>query len=167
MAITKAKKAEILTELTAAIKQATSAVLVSFTKLTVKEADELRAALKKEGMRYKVVKKTLLSKSLKDAGISGDEPALVGEVALVYLPKDAGEDSTAPARGIQEFVKKFKDKLVFLGGVMDGAFASREAIVAIATIPPVSVLRGMFVNVINSPIQKFAIGLGEVAKKKV
>jgi hypothetical protein len=37
---------------------------------------------------------------------------------------------------------------------------------AIATIPPVPVLRGMFVNVINSPIQRMAIALGQIAAKK-
>jgi large subunit ribosomal protein L10 len=177
MALTKAKKVEILKDIKAAIEGATSAVFVSFNKLTVHEADEMRAALKHEGVRYTVVKKTLLAKSMKDAGVSGEQPDLPGEVALAYLPKTAGDDMTAPARGLQEFVKKFsakggsasggKDKLVLLGGVVENAFASRETVMAIAAIPSVSVLRGMFVNIINSPIQRFAIALGEVTKKKV
>ena len=37
---------------------------------------------------------------------------------------------------------------------------------AIATIPPVPVLRGMFVNVINSPIQGFVIALDQIREKK-
>ncbi len=37
---------------------------------------------------------------------------------------------------------------------------------AIATIPPVPVLRGMFVNVLNSPIQGFVIALDQIAQKK-
>lgn len=164
MAITKAKKAELLSMLKGAIENATSAVFVGFNKLTVHEANELRAALRKEGMRYTVVKKTLLAKSMKDAGVAGEQPELPGEVALAYLPKSAGSDMTAPARGLQEFVKKFKDKLTLLGGVVENAFASRETVMAIAAVPPVPVLRGMFVNIINSPIQRFAIALGEVAK---
>jgi ribosomal protein L10 len=41
-----------------------------------------------------------------------------------------------------------------------------EAMKGIATIPSIPVLRGMFVNVINSPIQRFAIAMSEVAKTK-
>jgi hypothetical protein len=37
---------------------------------------------------------------------------------------------------------------------------------AIATIPPVPVLRGMFVNVINSPIQGLVIALDQIREKK-
>lgn len=167
MAITKAKKGELLVALKSAIEGATSAVFVGFNKLTVHEANEVRAALKKEGVTYTVVKKTLLAKSMKDAGVAGEQPDLPGEVALAYLPKAAGDDMTAPARGLQEFVKKFKDKLTLLGGVIENAFASKETVMAIAAVPPVPVLRGMFVNIINSPIQRFAIALGEVSKIKV
>lgn len=166
MALSKAKKAGILADLKTAIEGATSAVFVGFHKLTVHEADEMRTALKKEGVRYTVVKKTLLAKSMKDAGVQGEQPDLPGEVALAYLPKAAGDDMTAPARGLQEFVKKFKDKLTLLGGVVENAFAGKDTVMAIAAVPPVPVLRGMFVNIINSPIQRFAIALGEVVKKK-
>ena len=38
--------------------------------------------------------------------------------------------------------------------------------ISIATIPPLQVLRGMFLNVINSPIQRFAIALGQIAESK-
>jgi hypothetical protein len=38
--------------------------------------------------------------------------------------------------------------------------------VAIATIPPIGVLRGMFVNVINSPRQGFVMALDQIAKQK-
>jgi hypothetical protein len=36
---------------------------------------------------------------------------------------------------------------------------------SIATIPPLQTLRGMFVNIINSPIQRFAVALDQIAKK--
>ena len=37
---------------------------------------------------------------------------------------------------------------------------------AIATIPPLPVLRGMFVNVINSPLQGLVIALDQIREKK-
>ena len=37
----------------------------------------------------------------------------------------------------------------------------------IASIPTLQVLRGVFVNVINSPIQGLVLGLNAIAEKKV
>ena len=42
----------------------------------------------------------------------------------------------------------------------------KEGMIAMASIPPLDTLRGMFVNVINSPIQGFVMALSEIAKKK-
>ncbi|OGG43946.1 50S ribosomal protein L10 [Candidatus Kaiserbacteria bacterium RIFCSPHIGHO2_01_FULL_48_10] len=164
MAITKKKKGEILTKISAALKETASVVMVGFKGLTVSEVNALRLELKKEAVKYSVVKKTLLTKALEAQGIEGALPELPGEVAIAYLEK--GDDITAPARGLQTFVKKLKEKLVFLGGVLEGKYLSQKEVIVIATIPPTPVLRGMFVNIINSPIQRFAIALNEVAKKK-
>ncbi len=165
MAITRKKKEEILTKITEAMKNAASAVFIGFKRLTVAEVTALRSELKKDGVRYMVLKKTLLKKALAAKAPSGTLPELPGEVAVVYL--ENGDDITAPARGIQGSMKKLKEKLVFLGGVLEGKYLSMGEVVQIATIPPIPVLRGMFVNVINSPLQRFAIALGEVTKKKV
>lgn len=164
MAITKQKKADILSQLGAALSGTASGVFVSFKGLTVAEVTELRRELKKDAVKYQVVKKTLLKRVLTDKNLSGDMPSLDGEVAVAYLA--SGDDLSAPARGLQAFVKKFKEKLAFLGGFVSGAYLSRDEMRALAAIPPVPVLRGMFVNVINSPIQRFAIAMSEVAKTK-
>jgi ribosomal protein L10 len=41
-----------------------------------------------------------------------------------------------------------------------------EEMLGVATIPPLQTLRGMFVNLINSPIQRFAVALNQIATKK-
>jgi large subunit ribosomal protein L10 len=162
MAISKDKKSAILAKLTDALKEATSVAFVGFTKLTVKDASEVRKQLKAAGVKYYVAKKTLIRKALEVKGYTGEIPELPGEVAVAWT----SEDVTAPARGVYEFSKKLKGALSLLGGVFEGAFADAKQMIAIATIPPMPVLRGMFANIINSPRQRFAIALGEVAKTK-
>ncbi len=164
MAITKQKKVEILAKLAAGLKDAATGVFVAFKGLSVAEVNALRAELKKEKVKYTVVKKTLLKRALADKALSGDQPDLPGEVAFAYLAE--GADVTAPARALQVFVKKYKEKLAFLGGFIDGTYLSQDETKGVAAIPPTDVLRGMFVNVINSPIQRFAVALSEVAKTK-
>lgn len=161
MAITKEKKKEIIASLKKIISDSKSIVFVNFNKLLVKESSEIRRALKKEEVGYLVVKKSLLGKVLGEAGIGGNNPKFDGELALVF-----GQDQLAPAREIYGFQKKLDKKVSIVGGVFENQFKSLEEMMNIATIPPLDVLRGMFVNVINSPIQRFAIALNEVAKLK-
>jgi large subunit ribosomal protein L10 len=162
MAITKDKKREIITKIENALTGATSAVFVRFNKLNVANTALMRRTLKKEGIGYYVAKKTLIRLALGTRGILGTLPDLPGEVALVW----GKDDATAPARGVYEHVKKFKGTLSILGGVFENAFADAEKMTAIATIPSVPVLRGMFVNVINSPIQGLVIALDKIREKK-
>jgi hypothetical protein len=42
---------------------------------------------------------------------------------------------------------------------------SKDEMLVIAAIPPLNVLHGMFVNIINSPIQGFVMALDQISKK--
>lgn len=161
MAITKAKKQDIVAKVQDALKDAASVVFVGFKGITVADTSAMRKALKGEGVGYYVAKKTLLRRALADAGYQGQLPELPGEVAIAYTK----EDATAPARGIHEHGKKHEG-LAILGGVFEGKFLDAAGMKAIATIPSVPVLRGMFVNVINSPIQGMAVALKAIADKR-
>lgn len=161
MAITKAKKQDIVAKAADALKDAVSVVFVRFNKITVADTSAMRRALKGEGIGYYVAKKTLLKRALADKGFAGTLPALDGEVAIAW----SNTDATAAARGIFEHGKKHEG-LSILGGVFEGKYLDASEMKAIATIPPIPVLRGMFVNVINSPIQGMVIALNEYAKKK-
>ena len=163
MAITKDKKRDILATLDEALAEATAASFVTFSKLSVADASALRRELKGAGVRYYVAKKTLLRLALRQRGYAGQAPALPGEVALAWT---TGEDVTAPARGIYEYGRKLKGAVALVGGIFENAFADVERITAIATIPPVPVLRGMFVNVINSPIQGLVVVLERIREQK-
>jgi len=161
MAISRAKKGEIVDKLTGALKGAKSLVFVNFHGLKVSEASEMRRALRKEGVSYAVTKKSLTKRVLADEKFSGNQPELTGELALAWA-----EDLVAPAREVYAFQKKFPEGLKILGGVFEGKYMDKAEMEGIAKIPGVQVLRGMFVNVINSPIQRFAIALNEIAKSK-
>ena len=144
-----------------ALKDAVSVVFVGFNKITVADTSAMRRKLKSEGVGYYVAKKTLMKHALKEAGYEGELPELPGEVALAWTTTDA----TAAARGIFEHGKKHEG-LSILGGVFEGKYMDAIGMKAIATIPSVPVLRGMFVNVLNSPIQGMAIALAAIRDKK-
>ncbi|MFA6227536.1 MAG: 50S ribosomal protein L10 [Candidatus Paceibacterota bacterium] len=161
MPITKAQKKELIDNISKAIKGSKSIVFANFRHLVVADDMAMRRALRKEGVGYLVVKKTLAKIALKDAGITGTMPEFTGELAMVY-----GDDLTAPAREFYVFQKKYKDNVKIVGGVFEGRYMSVEEMTAIAAIPSQKTLYAQFVNLINSPIQRFVVSLSEIAKKK-
>jgi large subunit ribosomal protein L10 len=162
VAITKEKKTEILEKLKGIVDKSKSMVFVNFHGLSVGDTTTMRSKLREEGVGYFVSKKTLTKIALDGSKATGDVPSLDGELAIAY----SSEDETLPAREIYEIGKKFKDGLQILGGIFDGVFKNKEEMMEIAQIPSHQVLKGMFVNVINSPIQGLVVALNEVAKKK-
>ena len=160
MAITKAKKEEILTKLEGIKKDSDSIVFVNFTQMEGNDVTAMRKKLRDEGVGYFVAKKTLVARAF-DGAFEGEVPQLDGEIALAY-----STDAIAPAQNVKEFSGKFKDKISIVGRVFQGVYKSREEMTEIASIPPLQVLRGMFVNVINSPIQGLVLGLNAIAEKK-
>lgn len=163
MAKTKAEKAVIIDRLEKSMKEGASSVFVHFSKVTVADESAMRRALRNEGVSYFVAKKTLIRRALEKLGHKHDELPLEGEIAVA---SGGGADSTAAARLVHEFAKKLTDKLAIVGGVFEGVLMDQTRMQEIATIPPLATLRGMFAQVINSPRQRFAVVLSEVAKKK-
>jgi|TARA_Y100000310_G_C20695695_1_gene825531 large subunit ribosomal protein L10 len=161
MALTKEKKKEILNKLKNIFDNSESAVFVNFKGLSVFDTAQMRSTLREENVGYFVAKKTLINKVLKEIGFKGEIPELTGEIALAY-----GTDLTAPARGIHEFAKKLKDNISITGGIFEGRYMNKEEMTEIASIPPLQSLYGMFVNIINSPIQRCAIVLDQIAKSR-
>jgi large subunit ribosomal protein L10 len=160
MAVTKQKKEAVLSKLEGIKKDAKSFVFVGFNGLTVGETTAMRKKLREEGVGYFVAKKTLLRRAF-DGAYAGEAPVLEGEIALAY-----GADDLRPAQNVRAFEKQYADRVAILGGIFEGAYKNREEMSTIASIPGMRILCGMFVNVINSPIQGLAVALNAIAEKK-
>ena len=169
MAITKERKKEIVDKLQTIFTNSDSVVFVNFHGLTVEEITTVRKALRAAGIGYFVAKKTLTRLAVSNSTVEGEMPALEGELAVVFPLEtaDLGDDAKiAPAREIYAFQKQFEEKLTILGGTYEGKIIDQAAMMEVAQIPPTQVLLGMFVNVINAPIQGMAIVLSQIAEQK-
>ncbi len=162
MALTKIQKTHVLEKFSDIVKNAQSVVFLHIKGISVNDTNMLRENLRNNDGGYNVVKKTLLSKVLSSASITGEIPTLSGgELAIAY-----SSDLITPAREIFNFKKKYNDNITIIGGIFEGKYISSAEAQAIAAIPAPQVLRGMFVNVINSPIQGMVIALSKIAEKK-
>ena len=156
----KSKKEKIIKDLDKAISDSKSLVFVNFHGLKVSDETMLRRELRDKGVDYKVSRKTLLKRALSGKA-KGEIPELGGEVSIAY-----GTDDIAPAREIYNFQKTHKGLLNILGGIFEGSFVNGQKMMEIATIPGREVLYAKFVNLVNSPIQRFVVALGQIAKSK-
>lgn len=161
MALKKEKKKEIVLNLQNSLKDAGSAVFVKFDKLKVADADSFRSDLRKEGVGYIVSKKTLLKNALDTLKFEGEIPELEGQIGVAF-----GDDILVPSREVFNFHKENKEKVKIVGGIFEGKYKNEEEMFSLATIPPLQTLRGMFVNLINSPIQRFAVVVDQIATSK-
>ncbi|HWO07652.1 MAG TPA: 50S ribosomal protein L10 [Candidatus Paceibacterota bacterium] len=165
---TKQQKIELVKKLEDAFANSVSTVIVHFKGVNIREETEMRRELKNAGVKYTVAKKTLIKRALEALGHKTEDVPMEGEIAIAY---GGGDDATAPARMMHEYGKKFlgpnkEEKLSILGGIFEGILVGKGSMLEIATVPPMDTLRGMFANVLNSPMQRFAIALSEVAKTK-
>jgi len=157
----------MIKDLEGAISGSESVVFVNFHGLKVNDETKLRKSLRDQGVNYKVSRKTLLVRALKGK-VEGKIPELAGEVAIAYLPTDkmGSKDGTITPREIYNFQKTHKGLLNIIGGIFEGKFLGKEKMMELAMIPSREVLYAQLVNLINSPIQRFAVVLDAIAKSK-
>lgn len=161
MALNKNQKSELIEKYSNILDKAKTFVYVKFKGLTVKDTEALRKKLFAEGISYNVVKKTLWNRAVDTKNISGDKPEIGEEMAVI-----AGEDLLAGARIANDFSKEHKGIFSIIGGIFDGEFKNDKAMLEIATIPSREVLLSKIAFLLKSPMQRLAIGINEVAKKK-
>lgn len=166
------QKKQVVTGLSEKIKAAKAMVVADYRGLTVEQDTELRSAMRKAGVEYKVVKNTLATLAARENGLGELEPFFNGPTSVAYSDTDA----VAPAKVLSEYAKKF-DKLELKAGVLEGKVIDVNGIKALADLPSrevliAKVLGGFnapitgFVNVLNGNIRGLVVALNAIAEKK-
>lgn len=155
--ILEAKKAQVA-EIAEALKGATTGVLVDYRGLTVEEDTKLRNDLRAAGVKYFVVKNTLLRLAAKETGLDELDSILHGPTAIAL-----SEDAVAPAKVISDFAKD-NEKFEIKSGFMDGKVLSMDELVQLAKTPNKETLIAKMMGSLNSPISGLARLLSTIAE---
>ena len=156
-----AKKDEQVAIVAEKMKAAASIVVVDSRGLTVDQDTVLRRNLRGSEVEYKVIKNSILRRASEKAGLEGLADAFVGPSAVAF----SNEDVVAPAKIINDFTKE-ADALEIKGGAIEGAVASKEEIVALATLPNREGLLSMLLSVLQAPVRNVALAVKAVADNK-
>ena len=153
-------KQPIVAEISEAIKDAQSVVLVDYRGLTVEQDTNLRKQLREAGVTYKVYKNTMMNFAFKGTDFEGLAPYLEGPSAVAISTTDA----TAPARILAKFAKEAK-ALEIKAGVVEGLVYDAAGMQTIAQIPSREELLSKLLGSLQSPITNFARVMNQLAEK--
>ena len=153
-------KQPIVAEISEAIKDAQSVVLVDYRGLTVEQDTNLRKQLREAGVTYKVYKNTMMNFAFKGTDFEQLAPYLEGPSAVAISTTDA----TAPARILAKFAKDAK-ALEIKAGVVEGLVYDAAGMQSIAQIPSREELISKLLGSLQSPITNFARVMNQLAEK--
>ena len=156
-----AKKAELVDVVAEKMKAAASIVVVDARGLTVEQDTVLRRELRGSEVEYKVIKNSILRRAAEKAGLEELASVFVGPSAVAF----SNEDVIAPAKILNDFSKN-AEALEIKGGAIEGAVASKEEILALATLPNREGLLSMLLSVLQAPVRNVALAVKAVADNK-
>lgn len=151
------KKAQVA-EITEALNGAATGVLVDYRGLTVEEDTKLRNDLRAAGVKYFVVKNTLLRLAANQVGLEELDNMLHGPTALAV-----SEDPVAPAKILFDFAKD-NDKVEIKTGFMDGKVMSMEELTTLAKTPSKETLIAKIMGSLNAPVSNLVRLLNTIAE---
>lgn len=159
MALSRAKKIEKLAQLTKELEGSTSAIVGTFSELTVAQDFELRKVVRGAGAKYRVVKNKLASRASAGTGIEAALQGLKGVSSVAYT----SGDPVALAKALSEWVKE-NSQFTFKLGIIDGKVLNIEEVKQLATMPGKDELFAKLLYLINAPAQRLVTVLNAAGR---
>lgn len=151
-----AEKQFLIDELLARLEKSPYLFVADYTGLQVKHFAELRKRLKEVGAKARVLKNTLVKRTLKSAGLPELADVLTGQTMVV-----TGEgEAPAAAKVLKNFAAEFQ-KPSLKGGVLDGNALGANELKALADLPSREQLLATLLGVINAPATKLLRTINE------
>jgi large subunit ribosomal protein L10 len=148
VAITRTQKKENVASLKEAIEGSKSLVVVHYQGLTVQQITDLRKKVRTAGAGLKVTKNSLVRIALKGTQFEGIADMFSGPTAVAY-----SQDPVAASKAVVDFAKE-NEKLVLVGGALDGQSMNAKAIQTLAKLPSLDQLRAQLLALIITPAQR-------------
>lgn len=156
MALSKERKQELVEQYEVWLKDARALIMAEYTGMTMPQMDELRARAREKGAEFHVIKNRLGKLVFESAGIEVPEEMFTGSTAFGV----AYDDAPGIAKVIKDFGKD-QPALKIKAGFMDGRVLSAEQVIALAELPPLPVVRGQLLGVIQAPASKLVRTIAE------
>ena len=157
---TRETKQKDLTAITESLANSKSAMVVSFTGLSVQKDQEFRNSLREAGAQYQVVKNTLARIAVKGTQFEQASDAFKGVTAIAWTENDP----VVLSKAISKFMKDNADTYTFKTGVVDGKLVDFTQLNTIASLPSKEELISKLLFVLNAQAQRIVTVINAVPR---
>ena len=142
---TEAKQATVA-ELREQLAKNRTLIVSEYRGLTVREIGEIRRALRKQDVSYRVVKNRLMKIAAEDAVRSALEGLLVGPTAIAF-----GNDEGVTAKVVIDTMRPYKQVRI-TGALLGDRAIDADGVVRLAALPPRDVLLSQIAGAFAAPM---------------
>jgi large subunit ribosomal protein L10 len=160
LAITKERKGAVLEQYQEWLAKSQAILLVEYTGVNMKELDAIRAKVRESGGEFHVLKNTLARKAFEKHGLALPEGYFEKSTAAVF----AFADVASTAKALSD-VSKTIEVLKVKGGFMEKELLDAAQVKALATLPPLPVVRSQLLGVLSAPASKLVRTIAEPARQ--
>jgi large subunit ribosomal protein L10 len=143
-------KRETIVELQAALAGSRTLIVSEYRGLSVKELAEIRRALRKQDVTYRIVKNRLMRIAAQDTIGEALSPLLVGPTAIAF-----GNDESQTAKAMLDATRAYK-VVTITGGVLGDRAISADGVRSLASLPSREVLLGKLASGMQAPVATLA-----------
>jgi large subunit ribosomal protein L10 len=160
MAISRAKKTEKVQLLAKELETSTTAIIGTFSKLTVAKDFALRKVIREAGGKYRVVKNKLAAVSGTGTQVEAALKGLKGVNSVAFTAGDPVALAKVFAKWAGDNVAEFQFKL----GIVDGKLLTVDEVKSLATMPGKEELFSKLLFLINAPAQRLVTVLNATGR---
>jgi len=150
MAISKAKKTDLVAEVSDLLSNAKLTVFAKYEGLSVADMQELRSQAREVGVIIKVVKNRLVRVAMSQSETYKDTDTSLLTGQLLYAV--SSEDEVSPAKVLDNFAKTHPELQLVGAFGMEGELIDTAGVKALAGLPTKNELIGQVVNTLLSPV---------------
>jgi large subunit ribosomal protein L10 len=143
-------KRETVAELREALSASRTLIVSEYRGLTVKEIAEIRRALRKQDVPYRIVKNRLLRIAAQDTIGDALSPMLTGPTAIAF-----GNDESSTAKAVIDATRPYR-VVTITGGVLGDRAISADGVRSLASLPSRDVLLAQAIGAIVGPMAQTA-----------
>ena len=146
---TEAKQATVA-ELREQMASNRTLIVSEYRGLTVKELAEIRRALRKQDVTYRIVKNRLMRIAAQDTVGEALAPLLVGPTAIAF-----GNEESATAKAVLDATRPY-ELVTVTGGVLGTRSIDADGVRSLASLPSRDVLLGKLAGGMQAPVATLA-----------
>ena len=144
----KTKKKTYIEEMKNFFSKSSSIFVTHYQGLSVKQTDELRAEMRKNGILFKITKNRITKLALEGTKFNKLKDLFSGPTAVAF-----SEDAITSARILTKFAKD-NSNLKIIGGIMEEELLSLNDVEKIATLPTLNEARAKIADILTTPAKK-------------